>query len=288
MKTIFCYHNTLCMLALCIAGCDSMPQGPQSAAKVAEPSAVRGNPSPAQKLSARPVHWTYAGKSGPEHWSSLSPMYAACGRGQLQSPINLLPSEATGKAKLAMEYKTTSLHMAHNEHVDDIVDNGHTIQINVEPGSTISVNGKVFSLKQGHFHTPSEHTFSGKHFPMEMHLVHQSADGAFAVIGVLLEKGEANADFAKIIEHLPNAPGEDKHVPDMHLNITAYLPKNTVSYHYRGSLTTPPCSENVHWFVLQSRLALSTEQLKAFESRLRDNHRPTQALNGRKIAVDRL
>lgn len=190
--------------------------------------------------------------------------------------------------KLALEYKTTSLHMSHNEHVDDIIDNGHTIQINVEPGSTIRLNEKLFSLKQAHFHTPSEHTINGQRFPMEMHLVHQGEDGAFAVIGVLIKQGRHNPDYAKIVRHLPNAPGEDKHVPGMILDVTVYLPKNKDAYHYKGSLTTPPCSENVDWLVLREHVSLSAQQLQAFHSRLKNNNRPTQASNDRPISVDHM
>jgi carbonic anhydrase len=219
----------------------------------------------------------------------LSPVYAACGNGKSQSPINLLPSQGDGATSLKMEYKTTSLRIAHHEHVDDIVDNGHTIQVTVEEGSTITLNGKVFTLKQFHFHTPSEHTLDGKHFPMEMHLVHQNEDGSFAVAGVFFEEGKkANENFAKLIEHLPNAPGETKHLADTKLDLQLHIPKNNNAYHYKGSLTTPPCSENVDWLVLRERISLTADQLKAFSSRLNNNNRPTQALNDRKITVDQI
>ncbi len=275
----------LCLLAFFISSCDSKPKDTTAAN---QPDSTQVKPAPVEKPSARPVHWGYAGEAGPAAWGSLSPVYAACGNGKAQSPINLTPSKGDGSPQWSMEYKTTSLRIAHHEHVDDIVDNGHTIQITVEEGSTITLNGKVFTLKQFHFHTPSEHTLDGKHSPMEMHLVHQAADGSFAVIGVFFEQGKANDNFAKIIEHLPNAPGETKHVADMKLDLQVHLPKNNYAYHYKGSLTTPPCSENVDWLVLRDKITLSAEQLKAFSSRLNNNNRPTQALNDRKITVDQI
>lgn len=275
----------LCLTALVAASCDSKPK---ETTATTQPDSTQVKPAPAEKPSARPVHWGYAGEAGPANWGSLSPVYAACGNGKSQSPINLMPSKGDGANDWKMEYKTTSLRIAHHEHVDDIVDNGHTIQITVEEGSTITLNGKVFTLKQFHFHTPSEHTLDGKHYPMEVHFVHQNEDGSFAVVGVFCEEGKKNDNFAKIIEHLPNAPGENKHVADQKLDLQVHLPKDISAYHYRGSLTTPPCSENVDWLVLKAKIQMSKEQLNAFSSRLHNNNRPTQALNDRKITVDQI
>jgi carbonic anhydrase len=285
MKSVFNHLTALCLLAFFIASCDSKPK---ETTATTQPDSTQTKPAPVEKPSARPVHWGYTGEAGPAAWGSLSPVYAACGNGKLQSPINLISAKGDGTNSLKMEYKTTSLRIAHHEHVDDIVDNGHTIQITVEEGSTITLNGKVFTLKQFHFHTPSEHTLSGKHFPMEMHLVHQAADGSFAVIGVFIEEGKANDNFAKIIEHLPNAPGETKHLAEQKLDLQLHIPKNISSYHYKGSLTTPPCSENVDWLILRDKITMSAEQLKAFSSRLKNNNRPVQALNDRKITVDQI
>ena len=272
-------------MGLLVASCDSTPKGTGAAA---QSDSTEVEPAPVETPSARPAHWGYSGEVGPANWGSLSPVYAVCASGKSQSPINLLPSTSGGASQWNMEYKTTSLRIAHHEHVDDIVDNGHTIQITVEEGSTIILNGKVFMLKQFHFHTPSEHTLDGRHAPMEMHLVHQSEDGSFAVIGIFFEEGKANDNFAKIVEHLPNAPGESKHVADANLDLKVHLPQNLDAYHYKGSLTTPPCSENVDWLVLRNKISLSADQLKAFSSRLNHNNRPVQALNDRKITTDQI
>jgi carbonic anhydrase len=189
---------------------------------------------------------------------------------------------------MEMHYKTTSLKIAHHEFVDDIIDNGHTIQISAHPGSILKLNDKVYHLKQMHFHTPSEHTLDGKHLPMEMHMVHQSDDGKLAVVGVLIEEGGTNKNIAKIIPWLPNAPGESKHLADVHIELNLQIPANREAYHYTGSLTTPPCSENVEWLVLKEKLKFSAEQIKAFSSRMHDNSRPVQPLYARKIVVDKL
>jgi carbonic anhydrase len=239
--------------------------------------------------SARPVHWGYAGEDGPAVWSTLSPVYALCGEGKGQSPINIVKTDAKGGANWKLDYKTTSLRIAHNEHMDDIIDNGHTIQVTVDEGSTFSFADKTYSLKQFHFHTPSEHTVDGKNLPMEMHMVHQGADGSLAVVSVLFEEGKvANENFSKIIANLPNAKGESKHITDTNLELKVHLPKDNYAYHYVGSLTTPPCSENVQWLVLRDKVSLTADQIKAFSSRIGPNNRPTQPLNDRTVKVDDL
>jgi carbonic anhydrase len=199
-----------------------------------------------------------------------------------QSPIDVNTAAANGDATWEFNYGTSSLFMAHNEHVEDLLDNGHTIQLSVEEGSTLKVDGNTYHLKQFHFHTPSEHTVDGKHTPMEMHMVHASDDGKLAVVSILIEEGKANENFAKIIEHLPAAPG-DTVKADHKLVLDAHMPNKEKAYHYVGSLTTPPCSEGVEWLVLTDRIKMSAEQIKAFSSRLNDNNRPVQNLNDRSV-----
>lgn len=239
--------------------------------------------------SARPAHWGYAGEEGPANWGTLSPVYALCAEGKAQSPINIAKTDAKGGASWKFDYKTTSLRIAHNEHMDDIIDNGHTIQVTVDEGSTFTFGDKSFDLKQFHFHTPSEHTVDGQHYPMEMHLVHQSGDGSLAVVAVFIQEGKTtNQNFAKIIANLPNGKGESKHITDANLELKVHMPKDNYAYHYVGSLTTPPCSENVQWLILREPLSLSKEQIEAFSSRIGPNNRPTQAVNERTVQVDDL
>jgi carbonic anhydrase len=249
---------------------------------------VAAAPAPAAKPTARPVHWGYTGDVDPSHWGALTPVYAACGDGKSQSPINIISKSESGNPKLSLDYKTTSLKIAHHEHVDDILDNGHTIQVTVEEGSSFTLNDKTYNLKQFHFHTPSEHTVDGKHFPLEMHWVHQSADDSFGVIGLLFDEGKANENFAKIIEHMPSLPGESTHFTDVKLDLNVHVPKNISAYHYIGSFTTPPCTENVEWLMLRNKFTLSKEQIAAFSSRLKNNNRPVQATNDRKITIDQI
>jgi carbonic anhydrase len=241
------------------------------------------------KPSARPVHWTYEGEEGPKGWASLSPAYALCGTGAYQSPINIQKATVTGGVRWNFQYGNTSLRIAHNEHMDDIIDNGHTIQVTVDEGSTFTFGEKSYVLKQFHFHTPSEHTLNGKHMPMEMHLVHQNADGSLAVVGVFFKEGtKPNENFAKIIANLPDKKGDKKHITNDSLVLKVHMPTDNYAYHYVGSLTTPPCSEDVQWLVLRDPIGLTADQIKAFSSRIGPNNRPTQQLNDRKIQLDDL
>ena len=240
----------------------------------------------AAPISDRPIHWSYDEEGGPAGWDKLSPVYALCGSGKNQSPINLTTEAAKSAPQWKVEYRTTSLQIAHNEQMDELINNGHTIQVTPEPGSTITYNGKVYQLKQFHFHTPSEHTINQKHFPMEIHLVHQADDKSLAVIGVLVREGVHNNNFDELIKYLPNTPGEKRKHDSVSINVGINVPKVLHSYHYIGSLTTPPCSENVQWIVLRDPISMDKNQLAAFSSRLHNNNRPTQALYERKLFID--
>jgi carbonic anhydrase len=252
---------------------------------------VSGKDSGAAKIntgSVRPIHWSYSEKNGPAGWASLSPVYAICGSGKSQSPINLSPDFSNEGKEWKIEYKTTKLQISHNQHVQELINNGHTIQVTPQKGSFISYAGKKYHLKQFHFHTPSEHTVEGKHYPMEIHLVHQADDESLAVIGVLVKEGNHNSNFDQLIKYLPNAPGEKKMHDSVSIDINANIPKDLFAYHYVGSLTTPPCSENVQWLVLRNPISMSTGQIAAFSSRLNNNNRPTQSLNARKTTIDHI
>ena len=242
--------------------------------------------APVSKPSARPAHWGYSGDVAPAKWASLSPVYSACGEGKSQSPIDLvMAGSGTGSKKLNFDYNTTTLKIAHHEHVDDIIDNGHTIQVTVDEGSTVGINDKLYHLKQFHFHSPSEHTVDGKHAPLEMHMVHQSDDGKLAVVSLLFEEGRANRNLQQIIEHMPTKPGDSAHYKDVKLDLSVHIPKNISAFHYSGSLTTPPCSEQVEWLVLRNKFQLSKDQSNAFAKPLNNNNRPVQELNGRDVGT---
>ncbi len=237
---------------------------------------------------AEPAHaeWSYEEATGPATWAGLSPDYALCGSGTEQSPIDISIPEAADNAPLVTQYKPASARIIRHEHVVDIIDNGHTIQVNYDEGSVLSVGGIDFELAQYHFHAPSEHTIEGRHAPMEMHLVHASADGELAVLGVLIEEGEHNAGFAPLWANLPDEPGVERHYENIMINIDDLLPEDHRLYRYMGSLTTPPCSEGVRWFVAVQPIELSGEQIATFTAIINDNNRPVQLVGQRTVQVD--
>jgi carbonic anhydrase len=272
--------NYLALLLISALGCTTKSTSTDTPAN---------KPDSTQTTSVRPVHWGYEGEAGPAGWATLSPVYALCGNGKSQSPINIVKTDAKGGSTWQLDYKSTSLRIAHNEHMEDIIDNGHTIQVTVDEGSVFTFEGKSYNLKQFHFHTPSEHTIDGQHAPMEMHMVHQAEDGTLAVVGILFQEGTVpNPNFEKIIANLPNAKGESKHITDVNLELKVHLPADNYAYHYVGSLTTPPCSEGVQWLVLRDPVRLTKDQIEAFASRIGPNNRPTQSLNDRVVKVDDL
>ena len=286
-KTINMKFNSLfAVLCLAFLACNNAGSDNTNAGK--DTSAV-AKKADSVKPSARPVHWSYEGEEGPAKWASLSPVYSLCGEGKSQSPVDIVKTAVKGGVNWSLDYKSTSIRIAHNENMHEIIDNGHTIQVTVDQGSTFTFAGKQYALKQFHFHTPSEHTIDGKHMPMEMHLVHQSSDGSLAVVGVLFkEVPKPNTNFEKIISRLPNKKGESNHFTTDSVTLKVHMPADNYAYHYVGSLTTPPCSENVQWLVLRDQVGLTADQIKAFSSRIGPNNRPTQPLNDRKVNLDDL
>jgi len=278
--SLICYNLVFGIVFACSVACNT---NSKESAKEESSSDVNASPQ-AKSSSARPVHWGYDGNDGPSNWASLSPVYALCGEGKSQSPINVTQADAKEGAKWSFDFNTTSLKIAHNEHMDDILDNGHTIQVTVDEGSTFTFGDITYHLKQFHFHTPSEHTIDGRNLPMEMHMVHQSDNGKLAVVSILFEEGNAvNPNIAKIVEHLPAQKGETKHLDNVNLSLEAHLPENNQAYHYKGSLTTPPCSEDVQWLILKEKVSVTSDQVEAFSSLIGPNNRPVQALNERTI-----
>lgn len=221
------------------------------------------------------VHWSYGGAEGPEHWGDLSPDFAACKSGRMQSPIDIAPQD-TGLAVGAPGHE-----FAYQEVPLSILHNGHTVQLNYAPGSSMSIQGQSYDLLQFHFHAPSEHTVGGKAFPMEAHFVHQDSHGGLAVLGVMIEEGAANAALAGAWAHLPAHETAEQTVADVRIDASAVLPPDGRYHHYKGSLTTPPCSEGVRWFVLTEPISMSAAQIKKFEAAASPNARPVQPLNAR-------
>ena len=210
--------------------------------------------------------WSYSGKTGPEHWGSLSLHYRTCASGLHQSPINITTTKLNRKAPM--------IQFHYNNHLKTIINKGHTLKINVAPGNYIIVNHNEYELLQFHFHHPSEHLIDGKRYPMELHLVHRNARGAVLVIGVLIQSGKANPAIKAIWQHLPEQAQEKRALNDLKIQLSALLPQ---------TLTTPPCSEGVSWYVMEHPITLSADGIKTFTKMFPKNARPTQALNGRVI-----
>ena len=219
------------------------------------------------------AHWGYDGHEGPSHWGDLSNDYATCKTGKSQSPINIDTTTAVKLANIKFNYQASAI---------DVVNNGHTIQVNYAKGSILNVGGKNYKLLQFHFHSPSEHEVNGKPYDMVAHLVHQAADGQLGVIGVLMKVGKTNPVIASIWNHLPKESGDHNKV-DAILNVAELLPGNHSYYNYSGSLTTPPCSEGVNWMVMQTPIEVSADQVAAFTSIFAKSVRPVQPNNGRTI-----
>lgn len=218
-------------------------------------------------------HWSYSGEGGPEHWVSLDSKFAACKTGQAQSPIDIKTATTAELPALQFDYHPSPL---------NIVDNGHTIMVTYAPGSTLKVGDKVYELKQFHFHHPSEEQIDGKPSDMVAHLVHQDSKGHLAVVAVLLKTGSPNSVLDVLWSHLPKEKDQTISVPDV-INVANLLPASRGYYTYSGSLTTPPCTEGVRWFVLKQTVEVSPQQVQAFAKLYPDNARPVQPLHGRTV-----
>lgn len=220
------------------------------------------------------VHWSYNGENGPEFWAKLKPEWKVCADGRTQSPINLVGRFGSGVPALTYEYKSSAL---------TVVNNGHTIQANVAEGGGVVLEGKRYKLLQFHFHTPSEEQINGRANDMVAHLVHKSEDGKLLVIGVLLNRGKDNPVLKPVFDNMPGKASEEKAVPNAGFDANRLLPASRNYFHYDGSLTTPPCSEGVKWFVLKNVGNVSPKQYEAFTQLYPYNARPVQAVNGRTI-----
>jgi len=232
------------------------------------------------------VHWGYGPNNGPSRWGKLNKDWRLCAEGKQQSPIDLAGAQPKKMDAMKLELPTANLKIVRQTHVLHALDNGHTIQINYDGGETLEIGGHSFALRQYHFHSPSEHTVNGRRYPMEMHLVHLSQDKKIAVIGVFIEEGRHNEAFDRIWSNLPTQTGQEVHIENVQVDIDHILPENKSTYRYRGSLTTPPCSEGVGWFVYVDPIELSRDQIQAFRDIFQGNNRPIQPLNHRTLWYD--
>ncbi len=260
------------LLALFVFTSCSKEQEPATQKKAAETTEQK-----AAKDDCADVHWSHQpGEDGPENWKNLCDGFADCG-GTVQSPIDIVTGKAVKGDKLA------AIEFNYGKSKVDIINNGHTVQFNVSGNNTVKLNGKEYKLLQFHYHALSEHTIDGKHFPIEVHFVHKYSDNDFAVLGVMFTEGKANELFKKYLDHFPTTKGE--YQSDEMIDLLSLFPENKTYYYYDGSLTTPPCSEVVSWYVLKAPVSASKEQVKQFSSILNNNYRPIQPLNGREVLL---
>lgn len=267
------------LAATLLAGCAGSPQGTTDEAAPAGETTASA-PSPAEEGAAEEAAapaWGYEGDTGPEHWGDLAPEYELCSTGTAQTPIDLAAAQETDLPDPEFAYQEAPL---------EVLNNGHTIQVPSDGASTMTIGDTTYELAQFHFHTPSEHTVDGEPLAGELHLVHQDAEEKLAVVGVLLAEGEENPAIDPIVSHLP-AEADSEEAPDeVSLNPATLLPESRETFQYDGSLTTPPCSEGVSWFVMTDPIEVSPAQLDALAEVMGENNRPVQPLNERDLRED--
>jgi carbonic anhydrase len=209
----------------------------------------------------------YYGENGPNFWSTLNADWAACNSGEIQSPVNLAPQRTFPR-----------LDFGYSDSTGEIFNNGHTVEIEITSGAnTLALDGVPYELSQFHFHTGSEHRIGGRGYDMEMHLVHTSATGTNAVIGVFLKRGTDSGALAQIFTELPDILEENVHYEvDGSFNLADFLPQSHAHYRYVGSLSTPPCTEGVEWVILTQPVTVWDEDIAQFAAQISFNARLTQ------------
>lgn len=237
------------------------------------PTAVpKADPMPHES----PLNWAYEGAGGPQAWGKLQPEFSLCASGKRQSPINIEePQTLRGPAEpLQFSYQPSNATVRHD---------GHTIEVTVAGDNALTVRGSTYKLVQLHFHHPAEERVNNQGFAMVVHLLHKNEQGQFAMLAVLLEPGEANALINKVWTYMPLDKGDQVPMPAGMLNLNELLPKDQRYYQFFGSLTTPPCTEDVLWLILKQTVTASKEQIKLFSQLFPNNARPLQAINGRPV-----
>lgn len=227
------------------------------------------------------AHWGYASTVGPELWKTLHGN-EQCG-GAEQSPIALAAESAHRVPQLPfpeLSYRDTPVKM---------LNNGHSVEFEYEEGSTARLGTETYRLKQFHFHVSSEHMLEGHHLPSEVHLVHVDGSGApKLVVGILIQEGAHNAALDVAFKDLPEHKGDLKQPPGAMINAKELLPANTDTFFsYGGSLTTPPCTQGIKWFVMASPIEMDEEQLRAYAAlpHLNPTNRPVQPIHERRVLM---
>jgi len=255
------------------------PAAPSAAAGASGRRAVRSEAADlaaahrAAKAAEHLPHWSYSGAGAPDRWSQLDPNFSTCATGKRQSPIDIRDGIRVELEPVQFDYQPSGFR---------VIDNGHTVQVNVGAGNTIEVMGRRYELQQFHFHRPSEERINGRGFEMVAHLVHKDTDGRLAVVAVLMTRGTAQPVVQAVWNNLPLERHVDLAAP-MPLDLARLLPEDRRYFTYMGSLTTPPCSEDVLWMVMKNPVQVSPEQIAIFSRLYPMNARPVQPLNARLI-----
>ena len=248
--------------------------GPSAAATAGKVARLRAEKAAAgHAADGHAAHWGYGGAGGPEQWGQLKPEFSTCANGSRQSPIDIRSGVKVDLEPIQVDYRPSGF---------SVVDNGHTIQVNIEGGNSIEVQGRRYDLLQFHFHRPSEERIDGRQFDMVAHLVHKDPEGRLAVIAVLLDRGSAHPLVQTVWNNLPLEKGTEMRVRGG-LDMSHLLPADRRYFTYMGSLTTPPCSEGVLWMVMQQPVQLATDQVNVFARLYPMNARPIQSVAGRLI-----
>ncbi|OGT61708.1 MAG: hypothetical protein A3E85_01935 [Gammaproteobacteria bacterium RIFCSPHIGHO2_12_FULL_45_12] len=245
--------------------------------------------------SAVKVKWGYKGDIVPERWGKLTPAFALCATGKMQSPIDITQKIQIVPHGLSWQYQSAPMIIMDNGdtplNLDGhqmIINEGHGVQLNFKdspPREMITFLGNPYRLVEFHFHSPSENRWHGQSFPMEMHFVHQGKAGKVAVIGVFVKAGEANPAIQQIVENLPKVEGRPFTIKGKRINPADLMPHGKAYYHFKGSLTTPPCSEGLQWVVMADAITASPAQIALLRKAMGgDNARAVQPLNHRQIS----
>ncbi|WP_336332596.1 carbonic anhydrase family protein [Pseudomonas putida] len=231
-------------------------------------------------VHADELHWTYQGNHGIAHWGEFS--NGVCTRGDQQSPVDV-----NMKHVQPVKSSTLELKASYGAPALSVSNNGHTIQANVIDGETVLWKGDKYRLKQFHFHTPSEHLINHQSYPMELHMVHQDPTGRLLVLGILIKEGKTNKTLASLWDQLPILAGKTVTLTAPAApNLDMLIPRTSHHLFYKGSLTTPPCTEGVQWILFEQPIELSKSQIQKFRQLFEDNHRPAQPINTREIEED--
>nr|WP_271711582.1 carbonic anhydrase family protein [Marinigracilibium pacificum] len=230
-----------------------------------------------EETSDHEEHWSYDGETSPEHWDEI--LKDSDCDGMYQSPINItnyIQNDSLQPVKVFFKDSTM---------IHEVLNNGHTIQYNFKSSDYIMFDDVKYYIKQFHFHEPEEHLIDGVRYPLAVHMVHMSEDGGYAVVAVMAKEGERSKTFDVLEEFLPVQVGETK-VIDKIVNLKVSFPENKSYFHYIGSLTTPPCTENVKWFVMKDPINISLEQANVIRELMPlNNYRDQQPINGRNIKL---